>query len=202
MNNPISATPTKPAAATRVVTGPRTRFSYCHLWEPKSINGGEPKYSMSAIIPKTDIETIDRINAAIEAAYREGESKLKGKGALPQLKALKTPLRDGDLDRPDDPAYAGCYFLNANSDKAPGIVDANAQPILDRSEVYSGCYGRVSISFYAFNTNGNRGIACGLNNVQKLRDGEPLGGRISAEQEFAGLGDVDDLDSSEDDFLS
>ena len=96
-------------------------------------------------------------------------------------------------------AYAGCWFLNANSDKAPGIVDVNAQPILDRSEVYSGCYGRVSISFYAFNTNGNRGIACGLNNVQKLRDGEPLGGRISAEQEFAGLGDIDDV---EDDFLS
>ena len=81
-------------------------------------------------------------------------------------------------------------------------MDANAQPILDRSEVYSGCYGRVSLSFYAFNTNGNRGIACGLNNVQKLKDGEPLGGRISAEQEFAGLGDIDDLDSSEDDFLS
>ena len=173
--------------STRVVLGPRTRLSYCHIWEPKSINGGDPKYSLSAIIPKDDLDTVDKINAAIEAAYREGESKLKGKGALPQLAALKTPLRDGDLDRPDDPAYAGCWFLNANSDRAPGIVDANCNPILDRAEVYSGCYGRVSVTFFAFNTNGNRGIACGLNNVQKSRDGEPLGGHISAEQEFAGF---------------
>ena len=196
MKNPAIATPT-PAASTRVVTGPRTRFSYCHIWEPKSINGGNPKYSISLIIPKDDAETVKKINAAIGAAYRDGEAKLKGKGSLPQLAALKTPLRDGDLDRPDDPAYAGCWFINANSDRAPGIVDAAAQPILDRSEVYSGCYGRASITFFAFNTNGNRGIACGLNNLQKLRDGEPLGGHISAEQEFAGLTDADD----EEDFL-
>ena len=184
----------KPNPSTRVVTGPRTRFSYCHVWEPKSINGGEPRYSLSAIIPKDDTETAERIKAAIELAYHEGEAKLKGKGALPPLSALKTPLRDGDLDRPDDPAYAGCWFLNANSDRAPGIVDAQARPILDRSEVYSGCYGRVSLSFYAFNTNGNRGIACGLNNLQKLRDGEPLGGQMSAETEFAGLGEDGDED--------
>ena len=174
--------------------GPRTRFSFCHIWEPVSINGGEPRYSMSAIIPKDDTETVNSVNAAVEAAYREGESKLKGRGTLPPMSAIKLPLRDGDLDRPGDPAYAGCWFLNANSDKAPGIVDANAQPILDRNEVYSGCYGRVSVSFFAFNTNGNRGIACGLNNIQKLRDGESLSGRISAEQEFAGLGDDGDED--------
>ena len=184
----------KPNPSTRVVTGPRTRFSYCHVWEPKSINGGEPRYSLSAIIPKDDTETTERIKAAIELAYHEGEAKLKGKGALPPLSALKTPLRDGDLDRPDDPAYAGCWFLNANSDRAPGIVDAQARPILDRGEVYSGCYGRVSLSFYAFNTNGNRGIACGLNNLQKLRDGEPLGGQMSAETEFAGLEEDGDED--------
>ena len=196
MNKNTSAV-MKPAVSTRVVTGPRSRFSFCHIWEPKSINGGEPKYSMSVIIPKDDEETVARMNSAIEAAYREGESKLKGKGALPPLSAIHTPLRDGDLDRPDDPAYAGCWFLNANSDRAPGIVDAKAQPILDRSEVYSGCYGRVSLSFFAFNMNGNRGIACGLNNIQKLRDGEPLGGQLSAEQEFAGFGD-----DGEEDFLS
>ena len=194
MNKPVSVTPTKPAASTRVVLGPRTRFSYCNIWEPRSINGGNPKYSMSAIIPKDDLQTVNAVNAAIEIAYRDGEAKLKGKGALPPLTALKTPLRDGDLERPDDPAYAGCWFLNANSDKAPGIVDAACNPILDHSEVYSGCYGRVSVSFFAFNTNGNRGIACGLNNIQKLRDGESLSGRISAEQEFAGLGDDGDED--------
>ena len=191
MNKNTLAVP-KPAAPTRVVTGPRMRFSYCHIWEPKSINGGEPRYSMSVIIPKSDTETVKKIRDAIEAAYREGESRLKGKGSLPPLSSLKTPLRDGDLDRPDDPTYAGCWFLNANSDRAPGIVDAHAQPILDRSEVYSGCYGRVSLSFFAFSSNGNRGIACGLNNVQKMFDGEPLGGNISAEQEFAGLDDGDE----------
>lgn len=187
----------KPVPSTHVMTGKRTRFSYCHVWEPKSINGGEPKYSMSVIVPKDDTETVEKIRSAIELAYHEGESKLKGKGPLPPLSALKTPLRDGDLDRPDDPAYAGCFFLNANSDRAPGIVDAHAKPILDRSEVYSGCYGRVSLSFYPFNTNGNRGIACGLVNIQKLRDGEPLGGQISAEQEFAGLEDEEDGDDDE-----
>ncbi len=192
----VTVASTAPVASTRVVTGPRTRFSFCHIWEPKSINGGEPKYSISAIIPKDDTETVAKIRAAIEAAYHEGESKLKGKGTLPPLSALKTPLRDGDLDRPEDPAYAGCWFLNANSDRAPGIVDAHAQPILDRNEVYSGCYGRVSITFFAFNTNGNRGIACGLNNIQKLREGEPLGGNISAEQEFAGM------DGGDEDFLN
>ena len=192
--NKNTAASQKPAASTRVVTGPRTRFSYCNVWEPRSVNGGDPKYSMSLIIPKDDAETVGRINKAIEAAYREGEAKLKGKGALPPLTAIRTPLRDGDLDRPEDPAYAGCWFLNANSDRAPGIVDAQARPILDRSEVYSGCYGRVSLSFYAFNTNGNRGIACGLNNLQKLRDGEPLGGQMSAETEFAGLEEDGDED--------
>ena len=196
--NKKSPAAAKPAASTRVLTGPRARFSFCHIWEPKSINGGEPKYSMSVIIPKDDGDTVDKINAAIEMAYHESEAKLKGKGALPPLSALKTPLRDGDLERPDDPAYAGCWFLNANSDRAPGIVDANAQTILDRSEVYSGCYGRVSLTFYAFNTNGNRGIACGLNNIMKVKDGEPLGGQLSAEQEFAGLGGMDD----DEDFLA
>ena len=97
----------------------------------------------------------------------------------------KTPLRDGDSERPDDEAYADSYFINANSATAPGIVDADRNPILTRSEVYSGVYGRASISFYAFNSNGNKGIACGLNNLQKVRDGEPLGGKVSAESDFA-----------------
>ena len=142
--------------------------------------------------------TVKKIKAAIEAAYREGEAKLKGNGkTVPPLTAIKTPLRDGDAERPDDPAYAGHYFLNANSATAPGIVDADCQPILTRSEVYSGVYGRASISFYAFNSSGNRGVACGLNNLQKIRDGEPLGGRASAESDFSDFDDEDD-----DDFLS
>lgn len=180
---------------TKVITGVDTRWSYANVWDPKSINGGTPKYSVSLIIPKSDKVTIQKIKVAIQAAYEEGESKLKGNGkSVPSLSVLKTPLRDGDLERPDDEAYKNAYFVNANSATAPGIVDADRQQIIDRSEVYSGVYGRASINFYAFNSNGNKGIACGLNNLQKIRDGEPLGGKASAESDFA----TDD----DDDFLN
>lgn len=174
----------------KVITGSDTRWSYANVWEAKSINGGTPKYSVSLIIPKSDTATIKKIEAAIEAAYKEGEAKLKGNGrSVPALSVLKTPLRDGDAERPDDEAYANAYFVNANSATAPGIVDADRQEIIDRSEVYSGVYGRASINFYAFNSNGNKGIACGLNNLQKIRDGEPLGGKSRAEDDFAGEDD-------------
>ena len=180
---------------TKVITGPDTRWSYCNAWEAKAINGGTPKFSVSLIIPKSDTRTIAKIKAAIQAAYEEGASKLKGNGkSIPALSLLKTPLRDGDLERPDNPAYAGSYFVNANATSAPGIVDADRNPILTRSEVYSGVYGRASISFYAFNSSGNKGIACGLNNLQKIRDGEPLGGKASAESDFATDDDDDFLD--------
>lgn len=180
---------------TKAITGPDTRWSYCNAWEAKAINGGTPKFSVSLIIPKSDTATIAKVKAAIQAAYEEGASKLKGNGkSVPQLSAIKTPLRDGDLERPDDEAYANAYFINANSATAPGIVDADRQPIIDHSEVYSGVYGRASINFYAFNSNGNRGIACGLNNLQKIRDGEPLGGKSRAEDDFNDDEDSDFLD--------
>lgn len=180
----------------KVITGKDTRWSYANVWEPKSINGGVPKFSVSLIIPKSDKKTIEAIKKAIQAAYKEGEAKLKGNSrSVPPLESIKTPLRDGDTERPDDEAYANSFFLNANSTTQPGIVDANVQPILTRSEVYSGVYGRASINFYAFNSNGNRGIACGLNNLQKIRDGEPLGSRATAESDFADF-------AKDDDFLS
>ena len=156
------------------------RLSYAHIWEPKSINGSEPKYSVSVIVPKTDTATIARIEAAIEEAKQQGKSKVFG-GTIP--KKLKTPLRDGDEEK-DDEVYAGSFFFNANSSKAPGIVDLSRKPITDEEEVYSGCYARVSATFYPFNVNGNVGIAAGLNNLQKTRDGERLGGRSSAEDDF------------------
>ena len=178
----------------KVITGPDTRWSFANVWEPKSINGGMPKYSVSLIVPKSDVKTVAKIKAAIEAAYVEGEDKLKGSGkSVPPLVAIKNPLRDGDVERPDDPAYASAYFINANATTSPGIVDTDRNPILSRSEVYSGVYGRASISFYAFNSNGNKGIACGLNNLQKVRDGEPLGGKTSAESDFATEEDEDFL---------
>ena len=181
---------------TKVITGPNTRFSYLNAWEPKAIDGGKPKYSVSLIIPKDDTATLNKIKAAIQAAYEEGQSKLKGNGkSVPALTAIKTPLRDGDAERPDDDnLYPVDMAKLANSASAPGIVDADRQPIIERSEMYSGIYGRASINFYAFNVNGNRGIACGLNNLQKLRDGEPLGGKASAESDFA--------TEDDDDFLS
>ena len=181
--------------ATKVITGVNTRWSYANVWEPKAMEGGKPKFSVSLIIPKSDTVTVGKIQAAIEEAYREGQSKLKGNAkSVPALSTLRTPLRDGDLERPDDPAYANAYFVNANSATAPGVVDANRNDILDRSEVYSGCYGRASINFYAYNANGNRGIACGLNNLQKIRDGEPLGGRASAMSDFATEAEEEFLD--------
>ena len=186
---------TKFVNPTKVITGPNTRWSYANVWQPKSINGGAPKYSVSLIIPKSDTETVYKVKAAIKAAYDEGQAKLRGNGkSVPALEYMKTPLRDGDKERPDDEAYKNSYFINANSGTAPGVVDANRQPIIDTSEVYSGVYGRASINFYAFNSNGNKGIACGLNNLQKIRDGEPLGGKARAEDDFA----TDD----DDDFLN
>jgi len=179
---------------TKVITGPHTVFSYLNANEPKAINGGTPKYSVSLIIPKDDTVTLSKIRAAIQAAYEEGAAKLKGNGkSIPALDAIKTPLRDGDKERPDDEAYANAYFVNANSTTKPGVVDADRQPIIDTSELYSGIIGRASISFYAFNSNGNRGIACGLNNLQKLSDGTPLGGHSRAEDDFADLDDEDDF---------
>lgn len=175
---------------TKVVTG-IVRLSYANVWEPASINGGTPKYSVSLIIPKSDEKTISAINAAIDAAIKDGAPKFGGK--IPARAALKLPLRDGDAER-DDEAYKDSYFVNANSMTAPQIVDRTVQPILDRGEVYSGCYARVSINFYAFNTNGNRGIACGLGNIQKVKDGEPLGGKSSAADDF--------VTEVNDDFLS
>ena len=176
----------------KVVTGV-VRLSYAHVWEPASINGGDEKYSVSLIIPKSDKKTIKAIQDAVEQAKQDGKAKFGGK--IPAN--LKLPLRDGDIERPDDEAYADSYFINANSKDKPQIVDTKVQRILDQSEVYSGCYARVSITLYAFNSNGNRGIACGLGNIQKVADGEPLGGRSRAEDDFTAFDDDDD-----DDFLS
>jgi hypothetical protein len=172
----------------KVITG-KVRFSYANVWEPKSINGGDEKYSVSLIIPKSDKKTIADIKAAIEQAKKEGASKFGGK--VPAN--LKIPLRDGDIDRADDEAYKDSYFVNANSKDKPGIVDRNVKPIIAQDELYSGCYGRASITFYAFNQNGNKGIACGLQNLQKLADGEPLSSRSRAEDDFSTVDDDDFL---------
>ena len=163
----------------KIITG-KVRFSYANVWEPKSINGGEPKYSVSIIIPKADKETLKKINVAIEVAKNEGTAKFGDK----LLNNYKTPLRDGDVDRAEDEAYAGSYFINAHSIIKPGIVDKGVQAITEENQFYSGCYGRASLVFYAYSAEGNKGIACGLQNLQKLEEGEMLGGHSTAQEDF------------------
>lgn len=177
---------------TKVVTG-KVRFSYVHVFEPFAVNADqEPKYSICLLIPKSDKEILRKIKAAIDVAKQIGLAKWGGK--VPPN--LKIPLRDGDTDRPDQEEYKGMYFLNASSKQRPGIVDKNLNPILDPTEVYSGCYGRASINFFAYNTAGNKGIGCGLNNIQKLEDGDYLSGRTRPEDDF----EVFD-NNGDDDFL-
>lgn len=183
---------------TKVITG-KVRLSYANIFEPKSINGSEPKYSVSLIISKDDKQMVETIKEAVENAKERDKGKWNGK--IPAN--LKTPLRDGDIERPDDEVYQNSYFVNANSTKAPAVVSTEKDSLtgkairLGEDEVYSGCYGRVSINFYGFNVSGNKGIACGLGNVQKVAEGERLGGGSSAEDDF----EFEEVDV-EDDFLS
>lgn len=173
-------------STTKVITG-KVRFSYAHVFEPSAIEEGqEKKYSVSIIIQKKDTKTLNKIKEAIKAAAEEGKAKFGG--TVP--KNYKNPLRDGDEEREDDENYAGCMFINANSTRKPGLVDEDLNPIMDKDDFYSGCYGRASVNFYAFNVSGNKGVACGLNNLQKLEDGERLGGGASsAEDDFGADGD-------------
>lgn len=186
--------------STKVVIG-ECRLSYVHLFKPESISEGQqPKYSVSLIIPKSNKELVAKIRTAIDSAFKAGIGTFGGK--LPKDGGWKNPLRDGDLERAGDPAYESSYFINAGSKTKPGIVKkgtvSKLTEITDENELYSGCYGYVSVNFYAFSTNGNKGVAAGLNNVLKSRDGEYLGGRASAETDFEDV-DVDSFDSITDD---
>lgn len=178
--------------STKVVTG-KVRFCYVNVFEPTAMNEGDtPKYNICVLIPKSDTATLDKIKKAIEAAKEAGKAKLADKnGRIPAN--LKLPLRDGDEERPDDPAFEGHYFINANSMRQPSIVDRSLNPIMSRDEFYSGCYGRASINFYAFNVS-SKGIAAGLNNLQKLEDGEMLAGGSTAEEDFGGENAFEDDD--------
>lgn len=171
----------------RVVTG-QVRLSYVHLFQPyANQQGAEPKYSTTILVPKTDVATKQRIDAAIAAAKQAGATNAWG-GVIPNI--VPTPVHDGDGTRPSDgaefgPECKGHWVLTATSKQAPQVVDAGLNPIIDQSMVYSGMYGRVSMTFFAYNSNGRKGIGCGLDNVQKLTDGEPLGGRSTAADDFA-----------------
>lgn len=174
-----------------VVTG-QVRFSFVHIFQPHAgQDGQEEKYSISLLVPKTDVVTIQALEAAMNVAAQEGVSTKFG-GQMPPM--LKKPLYDGDGTRPNGDPFGeechGCMVLRASSKQRPEVVDANLQAILNPAEVYSGCYGRVSLRFFPYNQNGNRGIGCGLNNVQKLADGEPLTAKTSAKEDFAAMAPI------------
>lgn len=176
----------------KVITG-KVRFSYVNIFKSRSFQPGQDeKFSICLLIPKKDNKTVQEIKAAINAAIQQGIAE-KWSGKKPGN--LKLPLRDGDDERADEAEeYAGMYFLNANSNQKPGIIDMYKNEILDPTEVYSGCWGRASINFFPFNSNGNKGVGVGLNNIQKLGDDEPLGGaRASAEDDFEEDFEDDDL---------
>lgn len=171
-------------SATRVVTG-KVRLSYVHLFEPYSNDPEkEPKYSVTILIPKSDKTTLGKIEKAIAQAKEDGKASKFG-GKIPPN--LSTTLHDGDeeADLEKSPEYAGHMYMAMSSKARPGIVDQDLNAILDSTAVYSGCYARVSINAFPYNTSGKKGISFGLNNVQFLEDGEPLGGRTRAEDDFA-----------------
>lgn len=176
--------------STKVITG-KVRFCYVNVFEPTAMSDGDtPKYNVCILIPKSDTKTVERVKAAIEAAKVAGKAKIADKnGKIPST--LKVPLRDGDEERSDDPAYEGMWFINANSTRKPSIVDKDLNLIMSQDEFYSGCYGRASINFYAFNVQ-SKGIAAGLNNLQKLEDGEMLAGGSTADEDFGGDNAWDD----------
>ena len=168
-------------AKSQVVTG-KVRFSYVNIFRSRAFTAdGDAKYSICLLIPKKDQKTLAKIKNAIEDTKRKGMAEKWG-GKIPPN--LKLPLRDGDIDRPDDENYADCMFLNATSKDAPQVVDRRVQPILDPMECGSGDYCNVSVNFYGFSASGNRGVAAGLGNIQKVKDGERLSGKASAASDF------------------
>jgi hypothetical protein len=181
---------TQPNQTTKVVTG-KVRLSYVHVFEPFSNNPDqEAKYSCVILIPKTDKVTIKKLKDAQQAALEAGKGK-QFNGSIP--KNWKNTLHDGDedADLEKNPEYEGHLFMSVSSKTRPGVVDRSLNPIMDSTEVYSGCYARVSINAFAFNTQGNKGVSFGLNHVQKLEDGDFLGGRSRAEDDFDALDEED-----------
>jgi hypothetical protein len=164
---------------TKFVTN-KVRFSFVHVFEPAETLNGSMKYSASILIPKTDKEGVAAFNKALEETKKANIGYFGG--AIP--KTLKAGLRDGDTEK-DDPIYAGHYFFNANSNEKPGVFDADKNEIFDKSDFYSGCYGRASITMYPYDVSGTKGIAYGLNNVMKTEDGERIGGAVASAADFA-----------------
>lgn len=168
----------------RNVTTGEVRLSFVNLFQPRAgQDGGDPKYSVTILVPKTDADTMQRIQSAITAAIQQGISK----GHWAQGAQPKTVLYDGDGVRPNgdqfSPECKGHWVFTASNKDQQGVVDANMNPIIDQTQVYSGVYGRVNVEFYAYN-NRSKGISAQLGPVQILREGEPLVSRVTPEQAF------------------
>lgn len=173
------------STTTQITTG-KVRFSYCSLFEPRAaVAGGQEKYSVTLLIPKSDKATIQKIKSAIEAAKQNYLQKNSGK-KLPS--ELKNTIHDGDGERPNGgdfgPECKGCYVMTVSSNNKPVLVHADKTPITDPQELYSGCYGRAIINFYVYDTNGNKGVSAGLNGIMKLYDGEPLSGGVVTDADW------------------
>lgn len=174
----------KRADPRKIITGPEVRWAYVNAWSPKMSVDGKLRFSLRMIVRKDDEYTVKRIQRAVIAAYEMDKRKLRGDDRLtPELWEINSCVKDGDTDYVGA-EYENCWVINCNSFHAPGIVDADKKQITEHSQVYSGVYGRVSCNFYAYNTDGARGIACHLNNLQKIRDGEHLGHKTSAYEDF------------------
>ncbi len=196
MNN--SNTAKKKANAT-VITGSRTRLSFPHLFEPQGFEDSKPMYSVRLLIPKDDRKTLDKIQAAIKGAYANGANKLRGNDAdPPSIQEIHLPLNDGDRKHPEDPACKNHYYLNAKNSQPPVLFGIDGETVTNRNELYSGCYAKCKIEFFAYNKKGNKGITASLLGLRKTADGEPLGGSICTAADFEGDGEFAD----EDDFLS
>lgn len=181
-------------AETKVITG-KVRLSYCHLFEAYSPDPAKqkPKFSTAILIPKSDKLTLKKLREAQKNALANGiATHFGGKPLKNPVDTIHDGDEDADLER--NPEYAGHWYLTVSAVTRPGMVDQAMNPITDSTELYSGCYARVSLNAFPFNTQGNKGVSFGLNNVQKMGDGIPLGGRSRAEDDFEELDDEEDDD--------
>ena len=173
------------SSETRVITGAKTRFAYLNVKKPRINEGGALKYSACLLIPKDDEETLDKISDAVWTAYNEAKEQLAyADGRIPTLEEIKCPIKDGDIEKPDDPDFAGHYYIYASSIYKPEVVNAQLEPV-DEDELYSGMLGRASITFFGYAIYDNKGIGCALNNIQKLYEGKRMDRRRTAAEDFA-----------------
>ena len=174
----------------------RGRLSYVHVFKPHAATpGAEEKFSTTILVPKTDVETKQKIDAAIKAATELGGSE-KWNGVKPPT--VPNPIWDGDGVKQNGEQFGPeckghwVFTASAKAEYPPQVVDRRVQPILDQSEIYSGCYANVAVNFFPYLFAGKKGIGAGLGNIQKIKDGESLAGTRTAEQDFAVVDDEDD----------